>query len=1066
VSTPRRERKVVTVLFADLVGFTARSETLDPEDVEAILRPYHARLRDELERFGGTVEKFIGDAVMALFGAPVAHEDDPERAVRAALAIRDWARDDGNVQVRIAVSTGEALVNLDALPQSGEGMAAGDVVNTTARLQSAASINGILVGETTYRATRSAIDYADAEPVEAKGKAEPIRVWEVLDARAQVRTEAVSTSTPLVGRDREVALLRDTLVRVREESAPQLVTIVGVPGIGKSRLVRELFEFVEQSGVLTFWRQGRSLPYGEGVSFWALSEMVKAQAGILETDDDDGATTKLHAAVTNLVSDAGESERIVQHLRPLVGIGGDTGASQSEAFAAWRHFFEAMAEQHPLVLVFEDVQWADDGLLDFIDHLVDWATRLPILIACTARPELLERRPGWGGGKLNATTLSLSPLSEQETARLLAELLGTPVLESTRQQQLLSRAGGNPLYAEQFAQMVEEGDAESAHLPETIQGIIAARLDRLSSGEKELLHDAAVLGKVFWLGGVLDGRERADVEQHLHALERKGFVQRARRSSVSDEPEYAFLHVLVRDVAYGQIPRSDRADKHRRAAFWIESLGRADDHAEMLAHHYASALELARAAGADLSGVAASAGAAFRAAGDRAMTLNAYATAVRFYEQALDLASDSDRPDLLFRLGRATNAVGDPRQHAILDEAREALLAVGDVDRAAETDAMQAERYWVEGELERANEHLLRAEEMTRDREPSLSKARILDEAARLHMVGGRPVEAIAIGTEALAIAEELGLDEIRANALTTVGAARTSRGDDSGAGEVREALALAERLRLPRVAWRARNNLAVGLFNDDGDVRASAQMFEDALREAERIGDHGQVTWFRALLASNRFWLGEFDEALRLVGLVIATDTPHYQLANALHLRARIRIALGDERGAVEDGRHAVETARRTPEPQVVALQFAGVALVFIEAGQQREAADLVDDALLLAQSPDAVSNVATFYLALALAAVEMGREQAYLEVTESIDRETPWAVAGRAYVTNDPRAVHLVEALSRPDGAFVRLRFAERLGQGEASDALLAPAIEFWRSVGATHYLRRAEPLLTKSA
>jgi class 3 adenylate cyclase/tetratricopeptide (TPR) repeat protein len=1066
VSTPRRERKVVTVLFADLVGFTARSETLDPEDVEAILRPYHARLRDELERFGGTVEKFIGDAVMALFGAPVAHEDDPERAVRAALAIRDWALDDGNVQVRIAVNTGEALVNLDALPQSGEGMAAGDVVNTTARLQSAASINGILVGETTYRATRSAIDYADAEPVEAKGKAEPIRVWEVLDARAQVRTEAVSTSTPLVARDREVALLRDTLVRVREESAPQLVTIVGVPGIGKSRVVRELFEFVEQSGVLTFWRQGRSLPYGEGVSFWALSEMVKAQAGILETDDDDGATTKLHAAVTNLVSDAGESERIVQHLLPLVGIGGDTGASQSEAFAAWRHFFEAMAEQHPLVLVFEDVQWADDGLLDFIDHLVDWATRLPILIACTARPELLERRPGWGGGKLNATTLSLSPLSEEETARLLAELLGTPVLESTRQQQLLSRAGGNPLYAEQFAQMVQEGDGDSAHLPETIQGIIAARLDRLSSEEKELLHDAAVLGKVFWLGGVLDGRARADVEQHLHALERKGFVQRARRSSVSDEPEYAFLHVLVRDVAYGQIPRSDRADKHRRAALWIESLGGADDHAEMLAHHYASALELARAAGADLSGVAASAGAAFRAAGDRAMTLNAYATAVRFYEQALDLASDWDRPDLLFRLGRATNAVGDPRQHAILEEARAALLAVGDVDRAAETDAVQAQGYWLEGELERANEHLLRAEEMTRDREPSFSKARILGEAARLHMVGGRSVEAIAVGTEALAIAKELGLDEIRANALTAVGAARMNRGDDSGAGELREALALAERLRLPRVGWRARNNLAVGLYNNDGDVQASAQMFEDALREAERIGDHSQVTWFRALLASNRFWLGQFDEALRLVELVIATETPHYQLANALHLRARIRIALGDERGAVEDGRHAVETARRTPETQVVALQSAGVALVFIEAGQQRDAADLVDDALLLAQSPDAVSSVATFYLALALAAVEMGREQAYLEVTESIGRQTPWAVAGRAYVTNDPHAVGLVETLSRPDGAFVRLRIAERLGQGEASDGLLAPAIEFWRSVGATHYLRRAEPLLTKSA
>src|SRR5205085_3095171 len=282
----RRERKVVTVLFADLVGFTARAEELDPEDVEEILAPYHERLRSELERFGGTVEKFIGDAVMALFGAPVAHEDDPERAVRAALAIRDWAREGGDVQVRIAVNTGEALINLSARPESGEGMAAGDVVNTTARLQSAAPVNGVLVGETTYRATRAAIDYRDAEPVEAKGKAKPVPVWEALQARSRFGVDLLqSARTALVGREREVGLLRDMLVRVREEGAPQLITLVGVPGIGKSRLLYELFRAVEEGGVLTYWRQGRSLPYGEGVTYWSLAEMVKAQAGILETDD-------------------------------------------------------------------------------------------------------------------------------------------------------------------------------------------------------------------------------------------------------------------------------------------------------------------------------------------------------------------------------------------------------------------------------------------------------------------------------------------------------------------------------------------------------------------------------------------------------------------------------------------------------------------------------------------------------------------------------------------------------------------------------------------------------------
>jgi class 3 adenylate cyclase len=453
----RRERKVVTVLFADLVGFTARAEALDPEDVEAILHPYHERLREELERFGGTVEKFIGDAVMALFGAPVAHEDDPERAVRAALAIRDWARDEGEVEVRIAVNTGEALVNLGARPASGEGMAAGDVINTAARLQIAAPVNGILVGETTQRATRHAIDYRAIEPVEAKGKVEPIAVWEALNARSRFGVDLLrAVRSPLVGRDRELTLLRDTLVRVREERSSQLVTLVGVPGIGKSRLVYELMQFVQDGRVLTYWRQGRSLPYGESVSYWALSEIVKAQAGVLETDPADEVQRKLGAAVDDLVGDKAEAERITAHLRPLAGIGAESdlsGDRRSEAFAAWRRFFEAMAERRPLVLVFDDIQWGDDGLLDFVDHLVDWSAGVPILVVCTARPELFERRPGWGGGKLNATTLSLSPLSDDETARLLGVLLDQPVVDAAAQQRLLAHAGGNPLYAEQYADM-------------------------------------------------------------------------------------------------------------------------------------------------------------------------------------------------------------------------------------------------------------------------------------------------------------------------------------------------------------------------------------------------------------------------------------------------------------------------------------------------------------------------------------------------------------------------------------------------------------------------------------
>ncbi|MEP7225497.1 MAG: adenylate/guanylate cyclase domain-containing protein, partial [Actinomycetota bacterium] len=379
----REERKVVTVLFADLVGFTSRAENMDPEDVRALLSPYHARLRSELEHFGGTVEKFIGDAVMALFGAPIAHEDDPERAVRAALAIRDWVREqEEELQVRIAVNTGEALVALGARPEAGEGMASGDVVNTTARLQTAAPVNGILVGETTHRATRQTIDYAEHEPVEAKGKAEPIPVWEVVQARSRLGVDVVQQSrAPIVGREDELKVLRDALARAQREPSVQLVTLVGVPGIGKSRLVYELMQEVATSSDLVTWRQGRSLPYGEGVSFWALGEMVKAQAGVLETDSPDVVASKLDESVDALV-DAAEAGWVKQHLGVLAGSSddGEGSAGRDEAFAAWRRYLEGLAEQRPTVLVFEDLHWADEGLLDFVDHVVDWATDVPLLV--------------------------------------------------------------------------------------------------------------------------------------------------------------------------------------------------------------------------------------------------------------------------------------------------------------------------------------------------------------------------------------------------------------------------------------------------------------------------------------------------------------------------------------------------------------------------------------------------------------------------------------------------------------------------------------------------------------
>ena len=860
----REERKVVTVLSADLVGSTARAEALDPEDVRAILAPFYARLRSELERFGGTVEKFIGDAVMAVFGAPTAHEDDPERAVRAALAIRDWAAEEGTIQVRIAVHTGEALVSLGARPVEGEGMVAGDVVNTAARLQSAAPVNGILVGEQTYRATERAIEYRGAEPVTAKGKSEPIRVWEAVQARSRFGVDlAAPSGSPLVGREQEVELLVAALARARDERAPQLVTLVGVPGIGKSRLLGELFAAVDRGSVLTTWRQGRSLSYGEGVSYWALGEMVKAQAGILETDAPDEAGRKLGEAVGRLLPDEAEARWVESHLRPLAGMAADdlSGDRRGEAFAAWRRFFEALAEEQPLVLVFEDLHWADDGLLDFVDHLVDWLTDVAVLVVASARPELLARRPAWGGGKANASTVSLSPLSDEETARLVHALLEQSVLPAEMQSALLERAGGNPLYAEEFVRMVAERSHHRIELPESVQGIIAARLDGLDPEDKGLLQDAAVVGKVFWSGALaaIGGRERFAVEERLHALERRELVRRGRRSSVARESEYAFRHVLVRDVAYGAIPRGARADRHRAAAEWIESLGRPEDHADLLAHHYLSALELARAVGTDPGEFAGAAATALQRAGDRAFGLNAFQAAARFYDEALALGVDErQRPRVLLRLGAAFHLASDERRIETLEEARDALVAGGDPESAAEASLLVAEAWWFRGERDPSREHLERAQELVRGRDASSAAVRVLAQVGRYRMLDDDPEGAIDAARQALALADELGSDESRPLALNVLGTSRSWSGDLGGIADLERAIEIALAANDPEAA-RAFNNLGVALYGQ-GELRRSADMWRKGKVVADRLGNASVSRYLSGVVIWVEYDSGNWD--------------------------------------------------------------------------------------------------------------------------------------------------------------------------------------------------------------
>src|SRR5438105_5454014 len=571
--------------------------------------------------------------------------------------------------------------------------------------------------------------------------------------------------------------------------------------MGKSRLVQELSSAIEREPELIRWRQGRSLPYGQGVSYWALGEMVKAEAGILESDSADVAETKLDDAVAR-ASAAEDVDWIRSLLRPLIGVAGDGAGSdrRGEAFVGWRRFLEGIADERPTVLVFEDLHWADDGLLDFVDGLVDWATDVPLLVVATARPELLARRGHWGGGKPNATTLSLASLSEAETAELVHAVLERAVLPADVQAAVLARAGGNPLYAEEFARLVAERDGVTdgeLPVPDSLQGLISARLDALPRAEKELVQDAAVVGEVLWRGTVLGAsRSPEGVDDALRALERKEFVRRDRRSSVEGDEQYAFRHVLVRDVAYGQIPRAARAERHERAAEWIESRVRPEDAAELLAHHYVSALEYARLVGLDVGGLARRARTALRDAGRRAVALNAFVNATRFYEEALSLTpeNDSDWPLLVLEHAETTAYV-DLTGDRLLIRARGAFT---NADDAARAELVLGENQWLRGERALGVGHFAAAEELAATMTGEDGRLRVLAELARFAMLGDEYDRAIALGGEALDLAGRLGRDDFRAHVLNSIGVAHLSKGDPRGRDDLEAGRELARRVSSP----------------------------------------------------------------------------------------------------------------------------------------------------------------------------------------------------------------------------------------------------------------------------
>ena len=849
------------------------------------LIPFHTIAKEEIERFGGTLDKFVGDAAMGVFGAPVAHEDDPERAVRAALAIQARTGDMA-IPVRAAVNTGEAVVTFATGPQIGENVA-GDVVNTASRLQGVAPHGGVVVGESTYRSTRDAVDYRELEPVEVKGKADPLRVWLVGSVRTETPGRADEGATPFVGRERERHLLRELFDRSVRESSLQLVTIVGEPGIGKTRLVADLHEHLSTGTAPVTWYRGRCLPYGESVTFAPLEEIVREATGVMRSDDREEAAGKLADHIARLEPRVTEAEWLRARLAPLIGLAepSSTAPDRAESFTAWARFLVAEASRSPLVLAVEDLHWADQAMLDFLDQLDDQADVAPILLVGTARPELFDVRPGWGGGKANASTITLSPLPEDAMQQLLAELLVRSVLPADTQAPLVQSAGGNPLYALEFVRMLGDrgvvDDAGSIALPDSIQALIAARLDALTPGQRSLLQDAAVVGDHFWSGAVASmNTGEVDVAERLRELQRRGMIRRSSTQTIEDQDELSFSHGLVRDVAYKQIPRAGRVDRHLAVARWLEETAgdRLEDRAEPLAYHTTEALSLARAAHLphDTPELQDEARRFLLMAGKRQTSLDVAQAAV-YYERALEL-TPADHPDRSRILREATGFRWRSGRLSVDDAVsayEEALdLALSNDDREAAAFALRRLYFQLgfRGDSEAARAALERGIELLEGREPSPALAELYAALAEDEMFAGRSEESLRWATRALELPHS---DSIAVMTLHIRGNGRLELGDLGGMDDLREALHQAEASGSALDQATSYSYLSEWVGVIDGPIRG-LEMNDASIEICDRRGIQGQGMWGRA----ESLWLlydaGRWDDLLDVVATLLPWVTEH----------------------------------------------------------------------------------------------------------------------------------------------------------------------------------------------
>ena len=957
---PVSERRLVSVLFADLVGFTTISEARDAEDVRELLEGYFDTCRAVVTRYGGTVEKFIGDAVMAVWGTPVAQEDDAERAVRAALDLVDVARRLGDergvsgLSLRAAVHTGEAVVSIGA---AGMGMVAGDLVNTASRLQSIAPPGSVLVGEGTRRAASDAIAFEEAGEQILKGKASPVPAFRAVRVVAQRggvgRSEGLEP--PFVGRTSELQLIKDFYHATARERGPRLVSVIGQAGIGKSRLAWEFLKYIDGVTELAYWHQGRSPAYGDGISFWALGEMVRMRIGIGEGADEPTTREHLGRTLDEFVPDADERRALEDPLLHLMGMGGSQTRERGKLFVAWRTFFERIAEAAPVIMVFEDLQWADEGMLDFIEELVTWSRGRSIYLITLARPELLDRRPTWGAGQRSFTSLSVAPLSDDEMHTLLAGLV--PGLPGEVVNRIVARAEGIPLYAVETVRMLLNdgrierdgdafrpvGDMNQMAVPESLHALIAARIDGLAAAERTLVQDASVLGLSFSLEAVTAvTRTPAEEIGPLlgHLLQRELFI-------LDDDPrspergQHRFVQGLLREVAYGTLSRDDRRARHLAAARFYEALGD-DELSGVLAQHYVDAYQ-AHPDGPEGAAVAAQARVALRGAAQRAQELGSPRSAHGYLESALLVTNEpADELDLR-AVARDAAAAAGMFDRALAHAERALELAAGLGDRVAHRmGSAQLGNILIEGHQEKAIQVLneAMAEPGLTPEDPGyLQVATVL---AKAEMRRQNDRRAIELAELALPAAQRAGADDLGLDLLITRGVALANVGRTFEAVvTLTGALEIARRRSIPDASSRAATNLGYVLQPDDpaAAYAASRASLEESLRDGIVWGiryllgnavdaaiEVGEWDWALEVMADKEFlfaepaerlWFGAFttaihayrgedveEEARRLHETGLAFDDPQYRslggyslaIVNLVNNRHREQIELSDE--------------------------------------------------------------------------------------------------------------------------------------------------------------------------